>query len=182
MNARLNKLYEDIYSIEGQLDAAEQKKQAIAQNILTLDTVLKMLGAFGEMFDQMTAEDKRKLMETLIAEIQLHPKDLWREGQSPIKMIKYTFPISREGVSAFLKETEFAPFGENDWCVTTPPGVGGLTETASVRVTGISPLRESLRAARRQEYHYVLTGSLRNSLSRCFVDGWVPLAAFIGRL
>ena len=65
---------------------------------------------------------------------------------------------------------------------TTSPGVGGLTETASVRVTGISPLRESLRAARRQEYHYVLTGSLRNSLSRCFVDGWVPLAAFIGRL
>ena len=30
---------------------------------------------------------------------------------------------------------------------TTPPGVGGLTETASVRVTGISPLRGSLRAA-----------------------------------
>ena len=69
---------------------------------------------------------------------------------------------------------------------TTPPGVGGLTETASVRVTGISPLRGSLRAApikmAGQEYHCVLTGSLRNSLSCCFVDGWVPLTALFGRL
>ena len=51
-----------------------------------------------------------------------------------------------------------------------------------MRVTGISPLRGSLRAARRQAYHCVLTRSLRNSLSCCFVDGWVPLAALIGRL
>lgn len=122
MNARLNKLYEDIYSIEGQLDAAQQKKQAIAQNTLTLDTVLKMLGAFGEMFDLMTAEEKRKLMETLIAEIQLHPKDTWRDGQSPIKTIKYTFPISREGVSAFMGENELQNFGENYRCVVANTG------------------------------------------------------------
>lgn len=122
MNARLNKLYEDIYSIEGQLDAAEQKKQAIAQNILTLDTVLKMLGAFGEMFDLMAAEDKRKLMETLIAEIQLKPKDMWQEGQSPIKTIKYTFPISREGVSDFMGKNEFSSFGENYRCVVSNTG------------------------------------------------------------
>ena len=122
MNARLNKLYEDIYSVEGQLDAAEQKKQAIAQNILTLDTVLKMLGAFDKMFDQMAAEDRRKLMETLIAEIQLHPKEMWQEGQSPIKTIKYTFPISREGVSAFMGESEFPSFGENDRCVVSNTG------------------------------------------------------------
>ena len=35
---------------------------------------------------------------------------------------------------------------------TTSPGVGGLTETASVRVTGISPLRGSLRAAPMRTY------------------------------
>lgn len=31
-------------------------------------------------------------------------------------------------------------------------------------------------------YHCILTGSLRNSRYHCFVVGWVPLAAFIGRL
>ena len=36
------------------------------------------------------------------------------------------------------------------------------------RVTGISPLRGSLRAARRQAYHCVLTRSLRNSLLELF--------------
>ena len=30
-----------------------------------------------------------------------------------------------------------------------------------------------------QEYHYYLTGLLRNSLSICFVDGWVPLATLL---
>ena len=62
------------------------------------------------------------------------------------------------------------------------PRRGRQTETAQMRVTGISPLRGSLRAARGREYHYLLTRSLRNSLSCCFVDGWVPLAALLGRL
>ena len=58
---------------------------------------------------------------------------------------------------------------------TTSPGVGGILKPSKKHVTGISPLRGSLRAARGQAYHCVLTGSLRDSLSSCFVDGWVPL-------
>ena len=36
---------------------------------------------------------------------------------------------------------------------------------------GLSPLRGSLRAARRQEYHYVLTRSWQKQLVRCFWTG-----------
>lgn len=112
MNARLNKLYDNIYSIEGQIESAEQKQRAIAQNILTLDTVLKILGAFDELVDVMDAADKRKLIETLIAEVQLHPKDIWEKGRSPIKSIKYTFPISGEVLDA-LGGNDFALAGCN---------------------------------------------------------------------
>ena len=58
--------------------------------------------------------------------------------------------------------------------------LGDRLKPHQTRVTGISPLRGSLRAVPTkmagQEYHYGLMGSLRNSLSSCFVDGWVPLA------
>ena len=61
-----------------------------------------------------------------------------------------------------------------------PQVLGDRLKPHRTRVTGISPLRGSLRAAPTkmagQEYHDCLTGSLRNSLSSCFVDGWVPLA------
>ena len=60
-----------------------------------------------------------------------------------------------------------------------PQVTGGKLKPRQKRVTGISPLRGSLRAASikmdRQEYHDCLTGSLRDSLSSCFMDGWVPL-------
>lgn len=112
MNARLDKLYDDICSVEGQIVGAEQKKRAIEQNILTLDTVLKMLGAFDKLFEVMDAEDRRKLVETLIAEVQLHPKDTWQEGRSPVKSIRYTFPISGE-VAAALGDNNFTLAGCN---------------------------------------------------------------------
>ena len=61
-----------------------------------------------------------------------------------------------------------------------PQVVGDRLKPHQMCVTGISPLRGSLRAAPMkmagQEYHYCLTGSLRYSLSSCFVNGWVPLA------
>ena len=64
---------------------------------------------------------------------------------------------------------------------TTSPGGGRQTETAqNARHGNLTPPRISPSCPMKmagQEYHYCLTGSLRNSLSCCFVDGWVPLAA-----
>ena len=66
------------------------------------------------------------------------------------------------------------------------PRRGRQTETAQTRVTGISPLRGSLRAASikmaGQEYHYHPDEVIAKQFVRCFMVGWVPLAAFIGRL
>ena len=50
------------------------------------------------------------------------------------------------------------------------------------RTPGISPLRGSLRAARRQGYHYRQTRSLRYILPLMLLDGRVPLCTFVGRL
>ena len=97
MNNRLNKIYEEIYSIEDQITDCEMRKASAEQNTLTKDNVYKMLLVFDKIFDKMNDADKRKLIESMILEVQLHPKETWEEGKNPIKEIKYAFPVSDEG-------------------------------------------------------------------------------------
>ena len=96
MNRRLNKLYEEIYDVEDQITDCERKKAAVEQDALTRDGVYKMLLAFDKFFDKMSKEDQRKMMECLVSEVHLYPKETWDESKNPIKDIKYTFPVSKE--------------------------------------------------------------------------------------
>ena len=96
MNNRLDKLYEEIYKIEDMITDCEKRKTAAEQNILTKDNVYKILLVFDKLFDKMNDEDKRKLVESLISEVHLHPKETWAEGKNPIKEIKYAFSVSDE--------------------------------------------------------------------------------------
>lgn len=96
MNRRLNKLYEEIYNIEDQITDCERKKAAVEQDALTRDGVYKMLLAFDKFFDKMSKEDQRKMMECLVSEVRLYPKETWDESKNPIRDIKYTFPVSKE--------------------------------------------------------------------------------------
>ena len=100
MNNRLNKIYEEIYSIEDQITDCEMRKASAEQNTLTKDNVYKMLLVFDKIFDKMNDADKRKLIESMILEVQLHPKETWEEGKNPIKEIKYAFPVSDEVMDA----------------------------------------------------------------------------------
>ena len=59
-----------------------------------------MLLVFDKIFDKMNDVDKRKLIESMIAEVHLHPKETWEEGKNPIKEIKYAFPVSKEVMDA----------------------------------------------------------------------------------
>ena len=100
MNNRLNKIYEEIYNIEDMIIDCEKKKEAAKQDVLTKENVFKMLLVFDKIFDKMNDADKRKLLESMIAEVHLHPKDTWQEGKNPIKEIKYAFPVSQEVMEA----------------------------------------------------------------------------------
>ena len=100
MNNRLNKIYEEIYNIEDMIIDCEKKKEAAKQDVLTKENVFKMLLVFDKIFEKMNDADKRKLLESMIAEVHLHPKDTWQEGKNPIKEIKYAFPVSQEVMEA----------------------------------------------------------------------------------
>ncbi len=55
--------------------------------------ILQMLLSFDKVFDTMSKEDQRQLLESMIAEVHRHPKETWEEGKKPIKEIQYAFPI-----------------------------------------------------------------------------------------
>lgn len=96
MNKRLDKLYNEIYDTEDKISECEQKRASIEQESLTKDSVYKML----LVFDTMDEDDKRKLIQNMISEVRLHPKETWEEGKNPVKYIKYAFPVSAEVMEA----------------------------------------------------------------------------------
>lgn len=98
MNKRLDKIYEDIYSVEDQITECEQKKLSVEKDALTQENIYKMLLVFDKFFDKMNKDDQRKLIECLISEVHLHPKETWKDGSNPIKEIKYTFLASNEAM------------------------------------------------------------------------------------
>jgi site-specific DNA recombinase len=86
--------------VEDMITDCEKKKEAAQQDVLTKENVFKMLLVFDKIFDKMNDVDKRKLIESMIAEVHLHPKETWEEGKNPIKEIKYAFPVSKEVMDA----------------------------------------------------------------------------------
>lgn len=89
-----------VWFLQVLLTDCEKKKEAAQQDVLTKENVFKMLLVFDKIFDKMNDVDKRKLIESMIAEVHLHPKETWEEGKNPIKEIKYAFPVSKEVMDA----------------------------------------------------------------------------------
>ncbi len=73
LNKRLNKIYEEIYSIEDRIEECEMKETSVEQEALTQENVYKLLLVLISSFDKMNQEDQRKLIEAMISEIYLHP-------------------------------------------------------------------------------------------------------------
>lgn len=55
----------------------------------------------------MKKEDQRRLIEAMISEVHLHPKETWRDGGNPIKEIKYTFLASNDAVETLRENSPF---------------------------------------------------------------------------
>ena len=96
MNRRLDGIYDEMTDIENSIADCEQMKASAEQKVLTADTIYKMLLGFDQFFDIMDEADQRKLIETLISEVRLYPKETWEKGKNPVKEIKYAFPVSDE--------------------------------------------------------------------------------------
>lgn len=91
LDDRLYRMYDKIDDQEQRLIEARAKKQSIESEKVTGDNIYKILIYFDKFYKLMNEEEQRKLMETLIEEIQIHeerqPSGQW------LKSVTFRLPI-----------------------------------------------------------------------------------------
>ncbi|MDD3401100.1 MAG: recombinase family protein, partial [Eubacteriales bacterium] len=100
LNDRLYKIYDKIEELESQLIEARAKKSAIESEKVTGDNIYKVLIYFEKLYAVMNEDERRRLIEALISEIQIYeerqPNGQW------LKSIKFKLPIIEEDMSISL--------------------------------------------------------------------------------
>lgn len=100
LDDRLYKMYDKIEDTESLLIEARAKKMAVEAEKLTGDNIYKVLIYFDKLYSVMDELEKRKIMESLISEIQIYeerqPNGQW------LKSIKFKLPIIEEDMELSL--------------------------------------------------------------------------------
>ena len=91
LDDRLYRMYDKIDDLEELLVEARAKKQSIEADKMTGDNIYKILIFFDKLYGKMNEVEQRKLMETLIREIQIH-EERQANGQW-LKSIVFRLPI-----------------------------------------------------------------------------------------
>ena len=118
LDDRLYRMYDKIDDQEQSLIEAKAKKQSIESQKVTGDNIYKILIYFDKLYKLMNEEEQRKLMETLIEEIQIYeerqPSGQW------LKSITFRLPIIEKDMiisvnmsrlsASFLKLDRYALF------------------------------------------------------------------------
>lgn len=89
-------MYDRIDDQEQSLIEARAKKRSIESEKVTGDNIYKVLIYFEKLYSLMNEEEKRKLMEALIQEIQIY-EDQQPNGQW-LKSITFRLPIIEEEI------------------------------------------------------------------------------------
>ncbi len=100
LNARLDKAYDKIEELEDRLFAAKAKKSAIEAEQVTSENIYRVLRSFNSLYKVIDDEERRKLMEALIAEVQIYEDK--KETGRWLKSIKFKLPVASESVDISL--------------------------------------------------------------------------------
>lgn len=75
-NNRLDALYDTVEEIENLITELEEKKQAVENNALTMESIYKILLHFDKVYDRLSGDEQKKLLASFINRITLN------EGES----------------------------------------------------------------------------------------------------
>ena len=100
LDDRLNRMYDKIEEIENALIEVKAKKETIEAEKLTGDNIYKVLIYFDKLYKVMSDVERRKLITSLISEIQIYeekqPNGQW------LKSITFNLPIIEDDLSICL--------------------------------------------------------------------------------
>lgn len=127
LEERLYKMYDKIEGTEEHLIEARAKKQAIDADRITRDNILSILMNFEKLYSVMSDIEKRDLMATMIADIQVYPQR--QPNGQWLKSIHFKLPLIAE------EELQFS-LDKKDWLdmmggvinVESAPGEGSRFE------------------------------------------------------
>ena len=102
LDDRLYRMYDKIDDQEQSLIEAKAKKQSIESEKVTGDNIYKILIYFDKFYSLMNEEERRKLMESLIEEIQIYeerqPNGQW------LKSITFRLPIIEKDMTISVED------------------------------------------------------------------------------
>ncbi|MDO4460278.1 MAG: recombinase family protein [Clostridia bacterium] len=97
LDDRLYRMYDKIDDIESALIDAKAKKQSLETEKVTGDNIYKILIYFDKFYGMMNEEEKRKLMVSLIQEIQIYEER--QDNGQWLKSITFKLPIIEEDLT-----------------------------------------------------------------------------------
>lgn len=93
MNKRLDKIYEDIEEFEMQKQESMDKLSAVQEQQLNQEKIFQLLINFDKIYDKLSNDERRKLLHSLISEIEMYRKDEIKETKTYIKKVRYAFEV-----------------------------------------------------------------------------------------
>lgn len=95
MTTRLESLYETMIDLEGLIKDAQLRKNAIEEDVMTMENIYRLLLSFSQIYDKMDDIEKKNLLSYLIKRIDIYAND---EGTTQVlKSIEFNFPIYKDG-------------------------------------------------------------------------------------
>lgn len=91
MTLRLDALYDTITDLEERVEDARLRKRSLEAEAMTLENIYNILKSFGDLYDIIDEDDKKRLFAYLIKEIQLYTAE--DNQKTPLKSIEFNFPV-----------------------------------------------------------------------------------------
>ncbi len=91
MQDRLDRLYEQIGTIEEQIETVTKRIDNLMKDRLSADTIYKVLIQFDKLYDSFTDIEKKRFMQSFVDDVQIYEEP--KENGRFLKSISFAFPV-----------------------------------------------------------------------------------------
>ena len=95
LQTRLETLYDEIYSTEGEIHQVEIRLKNIEESRITTDNIYSFLLNYDKLYGLLSDIEKKQFLKVFVEEVQIFP-DVQPDGKF-LRSIKFGFPIPYDG-------------------------------------------------------------------------------------
>ena len=95
LNSRLDSIYENIYEVEDLIESVKTKIDAFNSELVSADTIIKILNNFSALYSCMTEAERKDMMKLLIKKI-VPTKINSGDNYMQLDSIEFNFPVFKD--------------------------------------------------------------------------------------